>query len=903
MAPAGDFGATLRRLRLAAGLTQEALAERAGLSAKALSDLERRPDRLPRLTTVALLADALRLEPADRQAFLAAGQPGGASPPGSGLPRVPTPLFGRDGVVAAVAEVVRRADGPGGSRLVTLAGPGGVGKTRVAVAVGERVADAFADGVRFVDLAPLTDPSLVLPAVARAVGVDDRDPQPLGERLTAALRHRHLLLLLDNLEHLLPARGEILALLEAVPRLSVLATSRAALQVRGEHCYRVAPLELPEAGAGPDGVAGAPAAALFLDRARAKGSAVTLTAETAGEVADICRRLDGLPLALELAATWTVLLPPAALLARMRPALPLLENGPADLPRRQRTLRDAIAWSYDLLDPAEQRLFRCLSVFSGGCTPEAAVEVCGDPAAALPAAAPSSAAAERATLLALATLADRSLVRLDPPDHPSGDPRLALLETLREFGQERLQEHGEQEAAARRHAAHFLALAEAQGGPLGTAAMAVERDNLRGALGRATERADGETSLRLAGAMWRFWNDGGQITEGRHWLRRALALPVGDDPGALGVRVRALVGAAWLAIAQGAEGDAVEPAAEATGLARRLGASPELVDALNLEGVLARERGDYGRARRHHDEALATARALADRPREATALTGLGYATTVGGETARGEALCEQGLTLLRQCGEPRALTDALLGLASTVSHRGAYDRATELAGEALGLARAAGHGGAEAEALWILGAAALMQGQHDRAAAWLEQDLALRRERGDERETNRPLAALALIALRHGEPDRARAMLLEALALLERHDDPWARGMVLAQLGHADVARSPGRAAERFAEAADWFARIGNLLYLPWCLEGFADVAAGRGAWADAARLDGARASLRDDLAFALPPAHPERHAGTMARCRRALGEAAFAEAHAAGRALSASEAVALGRRAAELP
>ena len=873
------FGSLLKRLRLAAGLTQDALAERAGVSTRAVSDLERDPTRLPRLETVALLADALGVGPDDRARLLAAARPSNDVPPAVGqvFPQPLTPLIGRTGLVAAIVDLIEQ----GQHRLVTLTGPGGVGKTRVALAVAGRVGSRFADGPVFVDFSPLRDPDLVPAAIARQLAIDDRDAVSLVERLAAALRRRHLLLVLDNLEHLLPAHAAVRSLLEACPRLVVLGTSRVPLRVRGEREYRVAPLELPEDDAtGPV----APAVRLFVERAHDAGGILEPDPATLATTADICRRLDGLPLAIELAAAWTRVLPVNALLARLDQRLPLLVEGPHDLPARQRTMRDTIAWSHDILDPPEQRHFRGLAVFVGGFTIDAAEAVIGSDGGA-------------SMLARLAALVDRSLLQRQE----ASEPRFVMLETLREFAQEQLAAHGESDALCRRHAAFYLVLAERSGrilrdtaDPAGAARLERDHGNLRAALAWALAAGEREIALRLAAALWRFWHERGHIGEGRRWLDDALELVAGSSEIDLHLQIDALIGAATLALDQAAYDVAEAHSRQAVSLARESGQASGLAGALTVRGLVARERGQYDEAVRSYDEALAIAQAAGDRLGEGVALAGLGYLRLFEGDTAAGVAAAERGVALLRAAGSVRELAFALLGLAAHLSHIGAHARAEALATEALALFRTLGDSGRVSESLWMLGLAKQFQGQPDDAMALHEENLALRRARGDEHGTIQLMSAIALISLQQGQYARARALLEETLVLLDRFDDRWARSMSLMLLGYVDLATGdPERAAGLIADGAALMQQLGNRLYLPWCLEGMAGVAAARGAWALAGRMWGARDALMETLQLGLPPANPAADARVLHQARIMLGEEAYAAAYAAGQAMSPEEAI----------
>ncbi|CAA9574607.1 MAG: hypothetical protein AVDCRST_MAG59-3944 [uncultured Thermomicrobiales bacterium] len=686
-----------------------------------------------------------------------------------GVPAPLTSLVGWEREVAAVADVLRRRD----VRLLTLTGPGGVGKTRLALAAAASE-DAFADGVAFVDLAPVADPALVASAVARAVGAREAADEPLLASVQAFLRGQEVLLVLDNFEHLLDAAVVPSALIAACPDLTVLVTSRARLHLTGEHAYPVAPLALPDPAAPAAATGDAAAVRLFAIRARAAQPGFVLTDANAAAVAEICRRLDGLPLAIELAAAQAGAFPPPMLLDRLAGRLPVPLAGPRDAPARQRTLRDAIAWSHDLLSAADRVLLRRLAVFAGGATLEAVEHVGGNPARAAaadadPAGGPGGDGALGAVdvVVGVASLVDQHLLRVV---ETAGDrPRYVLLETIRAFAHDDLVASGEEPVVRQRHATYFGALVERAEPEFWLEPpspwldrLEADLDNLRAVLAWSLHE-NPEAALRLAGGLWQFWERRDLRVEARTWLERALARG-GTSGRPTAARARALTAAGAIAVFQ----------------------------------------DDHAAATAWLEDAVGTWRALGERVELARALRPLGVTVQRQGAPERAQALWEEALTLSRPREDARIIADVfnLMGMAAI--DLGQFERAEALFGRALTALRGTGDRDFEARQLMNMGVAAGLAGDWPRAAAMCEEALAVCRAVGITLSTGYALLNLGDCLLRLGDPARALPLLQESLALTLEIDNREGIFFALEGLAPAALALGQPRQAARFLGAAD---------------------------------------------------------------------------------------------------
>src|SRR5215207_7711308 len=720
------FGELLRRLRSAAGLSQEDLAGRSGVSRNGISDLERGASQIPRFETVRMLADALTLSEDERAPLIAAARPMvlGEAPAVRrplalvSLPAPLTRLIGRETELATLSAELQDRN----VRLLTVTGPGGVGKTHLALAAAAELLDDFPDGVWFVDLAPLNDPTLVLPPIARALGLRAGSDRSLADVVSVSLAAKHLTLVLDNYEHLLAAASVVSDLLRAGPKIVVLVTSREPLRLRGEQEVAISPLPVPEHHDSYAVLAQNPAVRLFVHRAKAVKRNFDLTDENAGVVAAICRQVDGLPLAIELAAARVKVLPPAALLARLESRLPLLAGGPRDAPARQRTLRNTIAWSHDLLTSEEQTLFCHLGVFAGGWTLDAADEV-------------TNLDRTLDVLEATTSLLDKNLIR--QADQVHLEPRFTMLETIREFAVAQLdQDTAEADRMREAHAAWCLALATAVtprpavvGEPasleISLARLTADYDNLRVALAWFADRHDAEALAQLTGTLAWFWHWTGYGHEGLQWAERALRVRADASVEA---RIQLLAGTA----------------------------------------VFLARMGDHERATALGEELLALAQDMQHSEAEASAWFLLSRAANQQGTNVQAKAFAEKAVEQFRHLDATSWLPWAVQRLGTEADIAGEFERAAALQAEALERFRAFGDTLGIAYTLRRLGLTRDHMGDREQAAALYRESLQLHRAMADPWETASLLGQLAALIAEHGQGGQVARLLGAAHGLYQ---------------------------------------------------------------------------------------------------------------------------------------
>ena len=749
-----------------------------------------------------------------------------------------TPLIGREREVAVVCALL----GHPNVRLLVLTGPGGVGKTRLSLQIATDLVDAFPDGVHVVPLAPISTADLVLPTIAQVLGLGESADLPAIERLKDYLQDRHLLLLLDNFEQVITAAPLLAELLQSCPYLKMLVTSREALRIHGAYEFPVPPLALPDLKHLPDieTLSHYASIALFTQLAFAIKPDFVLTQASARAIAEICIRLDGLPLAIELAAARIKLLPPQALLARLGRRLQVLSSGDRDLPVRQQTLRNTIKWSYDLLDAGEQRLFRCLAVFVGGCTLDGV-----EAFYALPGNVTTY------VLDGVGRLIDKNL--LYQAEQEGNEPRLHMLETIREYGLECLDACGEAEITRRAHAAYYLRLSEEA--ELQTAGrqqvmwlerLEREHTNLRAALRWLRDAGEHEQALRLGGALWWFWWVHGHLSEGRGWLESMLTAgkEVSDA-----VRAKALYGNGVLAYASDDRTKAEALFAESLALYQKLGERRGIAICLYKLGYVAWSRGNYTAARSLAEQALEMVRKLNRKDDIADSLLLLADVLINQGEYAGARTLIAESLTLFRASGDEWGMAYTLIYLARATFFAGDAAMARSALDECLVISRELGYKGGMAWALSILGRVRLHQGDGVEARLLIEESLAIRKELEDRTGIADSLFHLAEVTSSQGDYTQAQSLYRESLAIAEELDDKW---------------------------------------LIASCLQGLMGVALASGQPAWSARLWGTAERIRESLGVPIPFVERARYEQMVNSLHTQLGKTAFIAARKEGRLMT---------------
>jgi predicted ATPase/transcriptional regulator with XRE-family HTH domain len=872
----GSFGRWVRDRRKSLDLTQADLGKQAGYAEGTIRKIEA-DDLRPSKHLAGKLADCLAVPPDRRDVFVRfargtpTGEPSERSPspppsleeiPGQGsisnLPLLPGSLIGREVDLARATALVCQDN----VRLLTFSGPPGVGKTRLALEVASRLANHFADGVTFVSLAATSDPDLVATVISRALGVLPAGVGALPDHLKLYLREKHVLLVLDNFEQVVAAAVLVADLLAAASSLHVLVTSRECLYLRGEQTYLVSPLSLPGSLSAPlndsallAAVTRSAAVQLFVARARESNLDFALTAQNAAAVAEICRAVDGLPLAIELVAARSKILTPQGILTQWPLGLTMAGKGPRDLPKRQRTLRSAIAWSYDLLPIAEQVLLRCVAVFAGGFTLEAAEAV-----ASLHACLANSSIWD-----GLEALVDRNLLYVAAPSRGGRSARFGILETIREYALERLDDLGAREETQSRHARYFLSLADMDLSHLPEsqeewlARLEVEHDNLRAALRHLQAGDDVTGTLRLAGALAPWWQRRGYFNEGRRWLRWALDRSVGQVNAA---RARALHGDATLAQSLGDLTSVRASLEEAASLWQLLGDHLHLGWSLFELAFALHCRFDHAGAERRYGEALGEFRAVSSTAGIARVVHRLGVLALERGELAKARSLIEEALAIWQQDGNRHGISMSLDVLAGMALDCGELAEARELYERGLALKRSLSDELGVAGSLTDLGKVARMGGAYGRATTLLQEAVAIERRLGASEYLALTLYQLSLVACESSDQDSVVSYAREVLAV---------------------------------------YRALGSTASLAERLDGWAQTMASRGPVDGAVRLVAAAARLRETTAT--HPQYAVRHERLVSTLQSRLAAEAFHAAWAEGQGTPVAELIERGLSTSRLP